>query len=393
MKKVLFVCGTFDEEGGRPSTVGQYLRIGFTSSPLMSQHDCCFMNGGYLSDLEMAAHKAASADIVVWMANVPNSHPKSNIRNIKVFNPTCVLVTSKRLVEKSYTLPGVVQHALKLHANLVLVFEAKADCPGQYKGTLLDPLGNKFFVSDTPVGFINMGEALAVRVDYLSKLRRKKTVQAAGPCETTPPDSPALQDFLKLVRSSAEKYSSLIPSPEPVQRFVGNASFRCTHGFPALRNPTALNQFYVSRRNVDKTISTINDFVLVMDETPAGELVYCGLHKPSVDAPIQAALFQLYPNINYMLHGHVYVQGALLTSAVLPCGALLEASEVWGHFPNHDADNFVINLRGHGFIAGAATPEALERLVVNVEARPLPESQEEWLQAQLTKVPKCLTDD
>lgn len=381
MKKVVFVCGTFDAQGGRASSIGEQLYTGFTAKAFCDQlqeFEISYMNGGSMADLEHAAHKANAAHVVIWLANVPNDHPKNCVRSIKVTNPTCVLVTSKRSVEKAYSIPAVVQHALGLHSNLVILFTGLANQgKGKYRAQLIDPLGNLFWEGVSTKDFQELGAALNLRVSYLLSLRRMGTVKAMGSCPEAIPDE---QEFLQFVRSSAQKFAALIPSPEEINRFVGNASFRCSYGFPALKGDRAI---YVSRRNVNKSGMTINDFVPIIGETE-GKLVYCGDHKPSVDAPIQVRLFELYPNIRYMIHGHVYLGDAPTTTTVLPCGALLEANEVWEHFPEPDQEAFALNLRGHGFIAGASELDELRQLVSNMHARPMLESQLKWVQRQLT---------
>jgi hypothetical protein len=133
---------------------------------------------------------------------------------------------------------------------------------------------------------------------------------------------------------------------------------------------------------VDKTWLSMADFVPIINQT-GDKLVYCGDHKPSVDAPIQGALFELYPDINYLLHGHVYVSGIPTTKSVIPCGALNEASVVWQAASSHDTKNFVVNLRGHGFIAGSVGTKFLGDLLGRYVARPLPEDQSEWTNATL----------
>lgn len=383
MKKVVFVCGTFDANGGKPSGVGAELFAGFTAKALCSaltEYDITFINGGAISDLELAAHKAASANVVIWLANVPNDHPKNCVRSIKVVNPTCVLVTSKRSVEKGYSIPAVVQHALALHANLVILFTALNDkLKGQYRAQLLDPLGNLYWEGSNQKEFHELGAALNLRVSYLLSLRRVGTVKAIGSCPETIPQE---DDFLAFVRSAATQFAVMIPSPGEVTRFVGNAAFRCSYGFPAFKGGE--RTVFVSRRNVDKKGITITDFVPIIGESE-GKLLYCGDQKPSVDAPIQVRLFELYPNIRYMIHGHVYLRDTPITDTVLPCGALLEANEVWEHFPEADQDSFAINLRGHGFIAGAEDVATLRTLTTGLMPRPMLENQLVWIRNELCK--------
>lgn len=55
---------------------------------------------------------------------------------------------------------------------------------------------------------------------------------------------------------------------------------------------------------------------------------YYGDYKPSVDTPSQIMLYQAYPKVNYMLHGHVYIDGFPFTNRCIPCGAIEEAHEI-----------------------------------------------------------------
>lgn len=330
-------------------------------------------------DLQAASEEAATANVVIWMANIPNEHPKNCVRSIKVVNPTCVLVTSKRAVEKNYALPSVIQHALALHSNLVVLFTPHPTQPqGRYRAQLLDPLGNLYSTASDFEGFKELGTALSLRVSYLSSLRRKGSEKAIGSCPETQPDEP---EFLELVRESAETFGKMLPAPDSTSRFVGNAAFRCSHGFPALRNNQTI---YVSRRNVDKRTIGMDAFVPIIGES-GDKLLYCGSYKPSVDAPIQRCLFGLYHNIKYMLHGHVYLRDAPKTTTVLPCGALREVTEIWQHFPEHDREAVAINLNGHGFVAGAASVEGLKRVMLPFVERPFPEDQSSWINDRLNE--------
>lgn len=50
-------------------------------------------------------------------------------------------------------------------------------------------------------------------------------------------------------------------------------------------------------------------------------------------------------------HGHVYVEGAPFTDTIILCGAIEEFEEITRLFPDKNATNFVVNLKGHGSIA------------------------------------------
>jgi hypothetical protein len=99
---------------------------------------------------------------------------------------------------------------------------------------------------------------------------------------------------------------------------------------------------------------------------------YYGGHKPSVDSPIQLQLFDYYSDVTYMLHGHVYVEGAPYTVHRLPCGSIEEYSEIIDLYPK-EATNFVVNLSGHGFLALASDLGYLREVKTRMIARPFPE--------------------
>lgn len=159
----------------------------------------------------------------------------------------------------------------------------------------------------------------------------------------------------------------LVPRPKQTNRFLGNAAFRCSYGFPAFRGHGEL--IYVSRRNVDKTGIGIKDFVPVKPfEYYDSEVKYYGNAKPSVDTPVNLLIFKHFPKINYLLHGHVYIRHAPMTAKPIPCGAT-EEFEALMDARFGIGNSYWANLKGHGFIVGGETIERLKR-DVEFYARP-----------------------
>ena len=74
-----------------------------------------------------------------------------------------------------------------------------------------------------------------------------------------------------------------------------------------------------------------------------------------------------------MLHAHVYVEDALFTQNVIPCGAMEEVYE-FNKFI-HKEVNFAVNIKGHGSIVLADNLDFLNS--INFYARTLPELQVE----------------
>jgi Class II Aldolase and Adducin N-terminal domain len=346
------VGGTFDSGGGKESKLISNFARGIAL--LDNQFEIC--NGGSLSELHHCFARISEFDIIIWLANVPDNNQPKKVLDIKKIHPRCLLVTSKRNIDGKYTLQQVIAHALQRKSNLVI----EIDKPKLYKGRLLDPLGNCFFPWNS--SFSSLGFAVALRLQQLTSFTRMGS-RMSGQYSHDPAGIDKY--FFDLIQSHADTFHDLIPEIQTT-RFLGNASFRCRHGFPSFRDD---NRIFVSPRNVDKRGIKREDFVLA--KYGSGGVEYIGDRKPSVDTPIQLALYHYYYQVNYMLHGHVYADDCSMTENVISCGALEEIVEILKVENNPMAYNFTINLRGHGFIALAREMEYLEDLTF--KPRPAPE--------------------
>ncbi len=364
--KVVLVGGTFDSAGGKPSRIAASLFSGFISKLMLGRElpQVRIFNGGSLDSMEDDALEATrDAAVVLWMPKVENGVSKGSVCNIKAANPTCLLITSKRNDESKYKLPDLIQHMLGLHSNLCIeITRMEVKGEGRFWFTVMDPLGNAY----GPTGGRAMdpflaGETAAERALFLLRLTRVGSTPRSGFIP-----APYDEEFFAFVKAKAEMFAALIPTATVTQRFLGNASFRCSHGFPSFREG---NTIYVSRRNVDKACIMQSGFVPVSTDLSEGSVLYGynaegGIHKPSVDTPVQVMLYGLYPNIRYMLHGHVYLMGnTRMTEVVLPCGCIEEVREIYAANPDVGTEAFAVNLRGHGFIAGASSVKVLNKLI------------------------------
>jgi len=183
------------------------------------------------------------------------------------------------------------------------------------------------------------------------------------------------KEFLRVIKDYAEIFASVIfntKEREQIKRFLGNASFRCPKGFPSFREGKYV---FVSRRNVDKTHITIDEFVPTYLKD--NKVYYLGENKPSVDSPVQLHLYEMLPNIKFMLHAHVYIDGAPFTNEVLPCGALEETNEILDIVKNSKDGlntNFaIINLKGHGCLIMSDDVNKIESVKEKIISRPKPE--------------------
>jgi hypothetical protein len=362
MIKVLFVGGTFDTEGGRPSKLidSMYKEIAGTSG-----YEVTLYNGGQVADLRNNIFPSVvEYKVVLWFANVSNDEDK--LRDVKALNPKAILITSKRNDNNKYTFAELISRALAIKANLTIEFSKEED--KLFNMMLFDPLGNVFYD-----GFdvAELCDRLLCRTNQLLHFTRVPTVPEVLP---PVPEVPEETEFFEFAHNCADIFHNLIRPAKGTERFLGNMSFRCQNGFPSFRGENGI--VYVSRRNVDKSDINAASFVPVyLDEWNTTK--YYGENKPSVDTPVQLRLYKLFPWANYMLHAHCYVDTTgipdtlmLRTLSPVPCGALEEVGEIYQVIPGDSISDFnehaprllAINLKGHGCILIAKDVEIFKEL-------------------------------
>lgn len=344
MKRLLFVGGNFGGDGN-PSG---YIRKLADEIKGCDDFDVTCFNGGTLELLYKCLDLVPFFDVVMWFANVPNDEEKT-VNVIKKNNPRVLLVTSKNNCDNKYGYHEIIARMLEVKANLTLVFTKKDEW---IQGTVLDPLGNAYIL-DYP-GILLIAQCLCKRMSYLLSVTRVGSIALGGIKEI-----PNEEAFFSIARSHAEKFHNLIHADNK-DRFLGNLSFRCEHGFPSFREG---NLIYVSKRNIDKREIDRSGFVAVELDRPLEDGVgYHGDVKPSVDTPVQVALYKYYSNIRYMMHSHVYVLGAEFTEDKVPCGAMEEVESVKYVIDDHTTTLAAVNLRGHGSLVMANDLYAFDKI-------------------------------
>ena len=346
-----------------------------------------FHNGGKYSDLCVVITTTPNYDLVFWFANVDNSLPK--IRDVKEIAPKVMLITSKRNDNNKYTTMEIVQRALATKSNLIFEFSKTNDL---FNIRVLDPLGCMWYDG------LDIDEAVIKtmhRLSYLRSITRQSTnksntskelvlawyfdqfkqEQYKSDKEITIPDE---QEFIELVKNYAVRFQEILKPGPNVERFLGNASMRpnppqvgrCSKGMLSFR---ANGYIFVSQRNIDKQFIDINHFVPCYLEND--KVYYCGDNKPSVDTPIQLRLYELLPNINYMIHAHVYMKDAPFTELAIPCGAIEEVSEIKStikkYYNDFNGTRYVLNLKGHGSIIMGNSIDDITN--IQYYGRPMPE--------------------
>jgi hypothetical protein len=353
--KSLCVVGTFDDNNGKFSKIGDII---YRS---VKRENMDYINGGFFHDLQDTLYGVKDYGLIYWFANVPNDKEKL-VRQIKEKNNACVLVTSKRNVDKNYDFQSLIYRALEIKSNLFVEFISK---DGRYHGRIADPLANVFLDYTDDVSLI--GKILKTRAEELLGYTRVPSIKIDERL-----DVPDEAEFFEIIKHYAGVFHDLIHAhPEATNRFFGNASFRCERGFPAFRRGDII---YVSRRNVDKRYINRDSFVAVK----AGQIPvnYFGDDKPSTDTPINVKLYSYYPNIKYILHSHTNVDKTPFTNRIIPCGSLEEGDEITSLYPDKNSTNFHVNLRGHGSLTLADDIGFMKK--IPYISRPMPDYHPEY---------------
>lgn len=356
---VLYVGGDFNDERPRPS--GYFAKL-FDSLELFRHEKggLTFQNGGTMDDLRGILSDIGKFNVIYWFANVPNTEVKL-VNEIKAKAPKTILVTSKNNIDGKYPYQAIISKMLTVKANLSVVFTKNGST---IQGTVIDPLGN-CYGEERCQGIAELAVTLCARVSKLTGFTRGKCVSNQAP-QIIPQNADPM--FFELAHRYAGKFHELIHAHD-TSRFLGNLSFRCERGFPSYRSDNDI--VFVSARNIDKREVGPDGMVAVeLGEYLSHVVNYYGERKPSVDTPIQVALYRMFPHINYMIHSHVYVEGAPFTQHKIPCGALEEVDEIVDLLEKDKPFHFAaVNLLGHGSLVMADSPLMLHG--IKFEARPL----------------------
>lgn len=295
-----------------------------------------YFNGGNYNNLKELVLSAKDYDIVFWMANVPNELEK--VRNVKTINPTALVIGSKKnhyILESDkmeYTFVEILNKSLIQRNNLTIEF-MKLKNKDSFKMLLFDPLGTSWYEG---FDIYKLVENIIKRIRFIITTKRERTYKVEG--ITNIIDN---KEFFEYVKEVAQIFHNTIEHANGVTRFLGNASYRIPGN----------NHIFVTERDLDKTL--INTSTIVESFLSNNKVYYYGDKKPSKDTVVQTRLYEILPNINYIVHSHCYANGGYFTNMPVPCGALDEIDEVLevikcNYNNDYKLKYYKINLKGHG---------------------------------------------
>lgn len=305
------------------------------------------VNGGEIQLLHTTAHMVGY-DLMIWGANVDNG-----VEKIYPHKPTGAVLICTKILREDKNFGDAVSRIYAMSANAVIAIDSSSK---PFKFTLIDALGNNW-CSTTDIGELITG--IMELYSWTIGSVRVKTIQIELPKRFIDTASyGTLDDVCAIVKIIADKVEN-----ERGGRYFGNVSTRCAKLFPSVKLKCSTLAL-VSARNTPKDRLTKEDFVYAQLKT--GQIFYEGEKKPSVDTPVQLQLYNLLPNINFMIHGHAYIENAAFTKHYYPCGDLRELDVIRAML-TPDVESFAINLKNHGFLIGAKSILELKRYADTAE--------------------------
>lgn len=293
-------------------------------------------NGGTLDTFKNIDLK--TYDLVLWMPNISNEIKKIYPKKDKGSNLICSKVIREGTDEKE-----AITRIFRMHGNAVIAIYSDKK-PFRFK--LIDALGN-LWIDTTDIK--ELSNSIKEFYDFSSSSIRYQSEQITDMKLDFLNEYSYFIELNKLAANNAEHMGG---------RYFGNCSTRCEKLFPSAR---VFNyEVLVSRRNIDKSRLTQDDLVLCKLENNI--IKYNGEHKPSVDTPIQLKIYNNFPEINYMIHGHYYIEDAPFTEHYFPCGDMREFNEIKKILEKGEK-NGKINLKNHGFLLYSSNISEMEKLI------------------------------
>lgn len=262
------------------------------------------------------------------------------VRRVKRVSPKTLLIPFK-LADKDTTLVEIVKWMLDLRAGLA-VYSRLGDSKNW---TVIDALGNEIKTAKDKVG-----KVLAEEIKHHLKAMRRESKKRGDEILSVP----HLDKLVEFSHKMQPAFSLLLEKNVNADRWPGNFSFRCTHGFLSSRTQKG---FVITKRNVKKTGLTEKDFVFVEEGLKDGKLVFYGQGtlKPSVDAPVHRLIYEQIPWVKFIIHGHMFAFNDSVINGPLPrwpCGAENQALDIIKIAPKKiESPIWVVNIDGHGFVA------------------------------------------
>ena len=246
--KTLIVGGRFGNIPKKSSVIKK-ITDSFNQNEFQSPDNTKIINGGTVTDL--ISISLTGFQLILWFPDIDNLESK----HYPVKDQGAVLICSKVSRETNDRIQAVAR-IFKIHANAVVLISKEKN---KFQFELIDALDNTWGYKNDDINMLTAGIRNLASWTFASKrssLYKDKS----------------LEKLVNLNRQVADRFQA------DMGRYFGNCSTRCMSMFPSTR-------YYFSRRNVDKTRLEVSDMVMTTI------LSYYGENKPSIDTPVQMALY------------------------------------------------------------------------------------------------------
>ena len=275
-------------------------------------------------------------DLTIWMPNYPNTWNKE----YPIKDKASVLICSK-VMRQGHTHVDSCARIFEMQGNAVIEIYKEEDI---FSFELRDAL-NYCWCNKTPYLAVLYEGIKSLYKWTKSQSRRSLIQQPELTITNIKTDTDLYYKFIQINKQLADKVAENCGN-----RFFGNYSNRCTKLFPSYRNSD--NLFCFSPRNIDKR------YVTIIDKVICDYNYYYGNRKPSIDTPVQLEVYKNFPGINYIIHGHAYIEKAVYTDNYFPCGDMREVEEL---IKLYKKGHELINCKHHGFVILCETIEDVEK--------------------------------
>lgn len=235
----------------------------------------------------------------------------------------------------------------KNHLNLVVANDLSEIHDGVHPVIVVTPEGGVITMTGTK-------EAVARQLVSFVLMRHKTTwIRSCALFSRHPPTVEYRESHEATARLLAfAQDAGLLPTTD------GNVSHRADRGF------------WITPRHVKKNEVRPDDLIFVRSVFENVCVEFEGAHKPSIDSPVHAFLYDCLTGIQSFMHFHeAIVLTDFLTQNPYPCGTIEEAKEIFRVLLDavksgrlHTNEPFAVQLIQHGYLIGLETG-GVERVV------------------------------
>ena len=346
--KIMFVGGTFGKERGIPSGIA----VKFIQALTKMENSGFFTlrNGGRYDELNGLLDMAENHDVVFWWPKIEEGMPE--IPNVKERAPHVVLVTLQQDDNDEYSFETLMAQSADKKASLTFKFKRNITTTTNhfFHISVFDAHGCVWYEGDDVQSALHMS---LIRLQFLVDTAINKLYWS----DVSAKSVMALYD--EWLKNNASQFTDVIT--DYAARFEKYQFLGCASMRPQIYGS---GYVFVTEHDVDEKSFSSNSFVPVYSDKV--KLYCCGDRKPANGASTELVLYNLLPNINYMIYSCCYIEDAPFVTPCMPIGAAGMADEICDTLARENASLdcglYMINLNGRGSLVMSKDVEGLKNI-------------------------------